>query len=337
MKMQAVVMTKPGDVGVLELREIPRPEIESPTQILVRLKAAGVNPIDTKIRRRGTFYPEETTPAVLGCDGAGVVESVGKDVTKFKVGDEVYFCQGGLGKANTGNYAQYAVVEQDYVAHKPKSLSFEEAAAAPLVLITAWESLYDRVELKSGQKVLIHAGAGGVGHVAIQLAKLRGAEVATTVSNPDKERLVRKLGADYPILYRQQNFVKAIMEWTRGEGVDVGFDTVGGKTFFDTCEAVRVYGDLVTILEPDFSLGSLKTARNRNLRISLELMLTPALMNLAAALQHQCSILEQCARWFDEGKLSIHLSHTFPLEKVALAHQMIEEGSVTGKIALVIP
>lgn len=333
--MKAIIMTKAGSPDVLELKDVPTPQIQKSTEILVKLKAAGINPIDTKIRRRSTFYPEQM-PAILGCDGAGIVEAVGSEVTKFKVGDEVYFCTGGLGKQNTGNYAEYTVLDESLAAQKPSSLSFAEAAASPLVLITAWESLFDRACLRSGQKALIHAGAGGVGHVAIQLAKLKGAEVATTVGNPDKERLVRQLGADYPILYKQTDFIEAILNWTNGQGVDIGFDTVGGKTFFDTCEAVKVYGDIVTILEPDYSLGTLKLARNRNQRISLELMLTPALMNLTNPLKHQRAILEQCATWFDEGKLKIHLQQTYPLAEAILAHRQIEVGSMTGKIALVI-
>jgi NADPH2:quinone reductase len=333
--MKAVVMTSVGNPEVLNLQELETPSLKSKTEILIKLKAAGVNPIDTKIRQRGTFFPQYAN-AILGCDGAGIVEEVGVDVDQFQVGDEVYFCAGGLGEQNTGNYAEYAVVEQDYLALKPKSLTFAEAAAAPLVLITAWESLCDRVHLHPNDTVLIQAGAGGVGHVAIQIAKLRGAKVATTVSNPDKERLVRKLGADFPILYPQQNFIEAVLDWTDGKGVDVGFDTVGGQTFFDTCQAVKVYGDVVTILEPNCNLETLKIARNRNLRISLELMLTPSLMNLTEARQYQRDILQQCSTWFDEGKLTIHLGQTFPLEEANLAHKMLEQGSVIGKIALII-
>ena len=333
--MKAVVMTCAGNVEVLKLKDVEIPSLTKPTQILIKLKAAGVNPIDTKIRQRGTFYPQFKNP-ILGCDGAGIIEAVEKDVNQLKIGDEVYFFAGGLGDENTGNYAEYAVVEQDYVALKPKSLSFAEAACAPLVLITAWESLCDRVNLNSQQSVLIQAGAGGVGHVAIQLAKLRGAKVATTISNPDKERLVRKLGADLPILYAQQNFIDTVLDWTAGNGVDVGFDTVGGQTFFDTCKAVKVYGDVVTILEPNCNLETLKIARNRNLRISLELMLTPSLMNLSGARKHQREILQQCATWFDEGQLTIHLGQTFPLAEAKLAHAMLEKGSMTGKLALVI-
>jgi NADPH2:quinone reductase len=272
-------------------------------------------------------------PAILGCDGAGIVEAVGAAVQDFRPGDEVYFCSGGLGRAGTGNYAEYALIEADYLAHKPKSLSFAEAAAVPLVLITAWEALYDRARLQSGQSVLIHGGAGGVGHVAIQLAKLKGAKVYTTVGNSDKERLVRQLGADYPILYKQTDFVAAILQETAGKGVDIAFDTVGGATFAQTCRAVRVYGDMVTILEPT---GSWKEARDRNLRISLELMLTPALMGLPEAQKYQTEILRQGARLIDEKKLTIHLSQTFPLAAASSAHQLLETGAVTGKIALII-
>ncbi|WP_013324459.1 zinc-dependent alcohol dehydrogenase family protein [Gloeothece verrucosa] len=333
--MKAIVMTESGAPDVLQLQDVPQPKIKNPTEVLIKLKAAGINPVDTKIRTRGTFYPQQM-PAILGCDGAGIVEAVGAEVEKFKPGDEVYYCAGGLGKPDTGNYAEYTVVEAHLLTHKPKSLTFAEAASAPLVLITAWEALYDRARLQAGQKALIHAGAGGVGHVAIQLAKLKGAEVATTVSNQDKARLARQFGADYPIIYTQTDFVKAALDWTDSQGVDVGFDTVGGKTFFETCPAIKVYGDLVTILEPDYALGTLKVARNRNLRISFELMLSPALMGLRRALEYQAEILAQCATWIDEGKLKIHLSQTFPLAEAAQAHQQIESGSTTGKIALLI-
>ncbi|MDJ0731780.1 MAG: zinc-dependent alcohol dehydrogenase family protein [Crocosphaera sp.] len=334
--MKAILMTASGNPDVLTLREISQPTINSPTAILIKLKAAGINPIDTKLRQRGTFYPEEM-PAILGCDGAGIVEAVGSEVTRFQPGDEVYFCAGGLGKRDTGNYAEYAVVEEHRLALKPKTLSFAEAAAAPLVLITAWEALYDRARLSSGQTVLIHGGAGGVGHVAIQLAKLKGAKVCTTVGSTDKARLVRQFGADEPIFYKQTDFVQSVLGWTDGQGVDVAFDTVGGQTFFETCGAVKVYGDLVTILQPDSAIGNLKVARNRNLRLSLELMLTPALMALKEGQSHQTSILEQCATFIDEGKLTLHLSQTFPLEEVVAAHTALETGSTTGKIALTLP
>jgi len=333
--MKAIVFETPGSPSVLRLQDIPAPTIQTETDVLVRLRAAGINPIDTKLRSRGTFYPEKT-PHVLGCDGAGVVEAVGAAVQSFQVGDEVFFCNGGLG-GSIGTYAEFAVVDERFLAIKPAALSFAEAAAAPLVLITAWESLYDRGRLQPGQKVLILAGAGGVGHVAIQLAKLQGAEVCTTVSSDTKAEFVKQLGADSVILYKNTDVVDEVLTWTQGQGVDLAFDTVGGETFYQTIPAVKIYGDLVTILEPDPDLGNLKTARMRNLRISLELMLTPMLQGLEKEQEYQANILRQCAGLCDRNLLKIHVSQTFPLEQAQAAHELLETGSVTGKIVLEIP
>ncbi|WP_293352180.1 MULTISPECIES: zinc-dependent alcohol dehydrogenase family protein [unclassified Microcoleus] len=330
--MKAIVFETPGSPSVLKLQDISVPTIQTETEVLVRLRAAGINPIDTKLRSRGTFYPEKT-PHVLGCDGAGVVEAVGAAVQSVQVGDEVFFCHGGLG-GSIGTYAEFAVVDERFLAIKPAALSFVEAAAAPLVLITAWESLYDRGRLQAGQKVLILAGAGGVGHVAVQLAALQGAEVCTTVSSEAKAEFVRQLGADSVILYKNTDVVDRVLAWTEGQGVDLAFDTVGGETFYQTIPAVKIYGDLVTILEPDPALGNLKTARMRNLRISLELMLTPMLQNLVEEQQEQAKILQQCARLCDRNLLKIHVSQTFPLEQAQAAHELLETGSVTGKIVL---
>ena len=332
--MKAIVFETPGSPSVLKLQDIPAPTIQTETEVLVRLRAAGINPIDTKLRSRGTFYPEKT-PHVLGCDGAGVVEAVGAGVQSFQVGDEVFFCNGGLG-GSRGTYAEFAVVDQRFLAIKPADLSFAEAAAAPLVLITAWESLYDRGRLQAGQTVLIQAGAGGVGHVAVQLASLQGAEVCTTVSSEEKANFVKQLGADSVILYKNTDVVDEVLTRTQGQGVDLAFDTVGGETFYQTIPAVKVYGDLVTILEPDPALGNLKTARMRNLRISLELMLTPMLQSLVEEQEQQAHILQQCARLCDRNLLKIHVSQTFPLEQAQAAHELLETGSVTGKLVLLI-
>ncbi len=332
--MKAIAFETPGTPEVLKLIDIPVPTIEKETELLIRLRAAGVNPIDTKLRQRGPLKPDQR-PHILGCDGAGVVEAIGAGVQHFKVGDEVYFCNGGLG-GPTGTYAEFTLVDERFVAAKPASLSFTEAAAAPLVLITAWESLYDRGRLQAGQKVLIQAGAGGVGHVAIQLAKLQGAEVSTTISSEEKADFVRQFGADLPIFYKNADVVDAILNWTQGEGVDLAFDTVGGETFYNTVPAVKIYGDLVTILEPDPALGNLKTARLRNLRISLELMLTPMLEGLVEEQIQQARILQQCARLSDRNLLKIHVSQTFALAEAATAHQRLEAGGVTGKLVLTI-
>ncbi|MCB1737937.1 MAG: zinc-dependent alcohol dehydrogenase family protein [Gammaproteobacteria bacterium] len=329
--MKAVVMTAPGGPEVLQLTDVEDPHAPRENQLLVQLRAAGVNPIDTKLRMRGHFGPANT-PAVLGCDGAGVVEAVGPKVTRFRVGDRVYFCHGGLGKG-AGNYADYAVVDAACVATIPDSVECESAAVAPLVLITAWEALHDRAHIQAGQKVLIHGGAGGVGHVAVQIAKAAGAEVATTVSDAAKANFVTELGANKVINYNRQDVQREIMEWTDGRGVDIAFDTVGGSTFSASFPLVRHYGDLVTILEPDMGTPW-KIARNRNLRISFELMLTPQLENQHDAIAHQGQILKECAALMASGSLKVHVGKSYPLAQAADAHRQLERGGMIGKIVL---
>ncbi|MDX1698431.1 MAG: zinc-binding dehydrogenase, partial [Thiohalobacterales bacterium] len=289
--MKAIHMTATGAAHeVLQAVDIPEPEITSPTQIKVALEAAGVNPIDTKLRSRGVFYPD-ALPAILGCDGAGVVTETGSGVTRFRTGDAVWFCHGGLGGA-PGNYAEATVLEAAEAEAMPAALTFEQAAACPLVLITAWEALFDRAGLQKDQTVLIHAGAGGVGHVAIQLARSAGARVATTVSTADKAEFVLGLGAEKVIYYRQQDFVDEIMDWTDGAGVDVILDSLGGEVFHRSFAAARVYGQLVTLLDPGTDVNW-KEARNRNLGIHFTLMLTPMLQDLPAARAQQGEILRR--------------------------------------------
>jgi NADPH2:quinone reductase len=329
--MYAVLMTALGAPEVLQYQAVPDPQITSPTELLIRINSASVNPIDTKLRQRGNFYNQ--IPAILGCDGAGIVEAVGPAVNKFQVGSEVYFCHGGLGKAQ-GNYAQFTVIDQDLVAPKPQSLSFAEASAVPLVLITAWESLYDRAKLEGARKVLIHGGAGGVGHIAIQLAKLAGAEVCTTVSSEAKAEFCRSLCPDiHPIFYAQQNFVEAVQAWTGGEGVEMALDTVGGKVFQQTFDAMQIYGDVVSLLAPAADTNW-KVARDKNLRISLELMLTPALQERQDLQRRQAQILAESAHLFDTGKLRVQVAHQLPLREAARAHQLLAEGKIHGKIVL---
>ncbi|OGT35877.1 MAG: alcohol dehydrogenase [Gammaproteobacteria bacterium RBG_16_51_14] len=330
--MKAIVMTATGGPEVLQLQDIDKPAIVTPTGVLVKLKAAGINPVDTKLRRG--LYPIEQLPAVLGCDGAGVVEAIGTGVTRCKAGDEVYFFHGGIGTV-PGNYAEYIVLDERLVARKPESLDFIQAAAAPLVLLTAWESLYDRARLQAGQTVLIHAGAGGVGHVAIQLARQSGALVCTTVGSAEKATFVKELGAERAINYKEQDFVKAVLDWTHGHGVDIAMDNVGGAMIEATFPAVRHYGDMVTLLQPSADVNW-TVARQRNLRFSMEIMLSPLLFNLVEAQIHQTWILEQCARLFDAGKLAVHVSRVLPLAKAAEAHAEIEKGSATGKLVLTI-
>jgi NADPH2:quinone reductase len=328
--MKAVVMPQPGDAGVLELSDVPDPAIRGNRDLRIRLKAAGVNPVDTKMRAGGT-YGGGNDPVVLGCDGAGVVEEAGYGCSRFKPGDEVYFFNGGIGTA-PGNYAEQAVVDERWVAPKPAELSFAEAAAMPLVAITAWEALFDRADLQPDERVLIHAGAGGVGHVACQLARDIGAEVCTTVGSEEQAAFVRGLGVGHTIPYKEVDFVDAAMACTKGHGADVAFDTVGPQVLEAGFEAVAFYGRSVTLLDPkgvDF-----KQARLRNQAVHLELMLSPMFFGLDHAREHQTWILEECAQLVAEGRLQVHLAHTLPLSRAAEAHRLIEQGHMTGKIAL---
>jgi NADPH:quinone reductase len=221
--MRAYLVEQAG--GVFEGREIARP-VPGAGQVLVRVAASGVNPLDTKIRAGKAGHAQQPLPAVLGLDMAGVVEEVGAGVTGFQRGDEVYGMVGGVG-GHQGTLAEFVAVDAALVARKPKGLSMREAAALPLVTITAWEGIVDRANVREGQRVLVHAGAGGVGHLAVQLAVARGAEVFATVSS-EKRPIVEGFGAT-AIDYRAMTVEQYVEAYTGGEGFDVVYDTVGGR------------------------------------------------------------------------------------------------------------
>lgn len=331
--MKAILLTAAGGTEALKIDEVDTPSLSDPSFIRVRLHAASINPVDYKMRNRGGVTPDKL-PIILGCDGAGVVDAVGEAVTRFKVGDEVYFFNGGIGTKEQGNYAEYTTIDQDYAALKPKNLSMTEAAAVPLAWITAWEALIDRVQLQANQTLLIHAGAGGVGHLAIQLAKSKGARIAVTVSNQEKADFAQSLGADYCINYTQTDFVQATLDLTGGEGVDVILDTVGGDVFCRSFSAAKIYGKIVTLLEPPCDGNAIKIAKSRNLTLSYELMLTPMLQGMEDARVAQRMMIEEATRLIETGKLIVKVSQEFPLAQVAEAHQLIEAGHTIGKIVL---
>lgn len=332
--MQAIFFYDGGRSDVLQYGEIPSPQHCTDHQVLVRIKAIGINPIDIKIRTAPDRFPV-IFPVIPGCDGSGIVESVGTQVQHFKPGDEVYFSQPGF-NGRQGSYAEYALVDDDLLTLKPRSLSFEQAAAAPLVLITAWEALHDRANLCSGQTVLIHAGAGGVGHVAIQLAKLAGAHVITTVSNDQKASFAKRLGADYVINYRSQDVITTVLDWTDGKGVDIAFDTVGSNVLQSCFSCIKLYGDVVTILQPT-SDTNWSDARLRNARFSMEMMLSPILLEIPEGKSHQTEILHRCTQLFDTGQLTIEVASIFNLSQAADAQQYLEQKHPIGKIVLTIP
>ena len=331
--MKAVMLTGAGGADMLKLMDVSDPVLRDPLDVLVCIHASGLNPVDYKLRRKGGFYPNRL-PLILGCDGAGVVQAIGEAVTRFKIGDEVFFFNGGMGGDEQGNYAELTVIHQDYLASKPKSLSMVEAASVPLVWLTAWEALFDRYSLKAGETILIHGGAGGVGYIAIQIAKQAGATVLTTVSGPEKAEFARSLGADHCINYKDENFVDRVLDLTGGKGVDVVFDTVGGQVFADSFQATRIYGHVVTLDEVNISKAEAGVAKLRNLSLSYELMLTPMHFKMHDARVRQTALLAQAARLIDAGLIKVFVKNIFRLDEIDQAHQIVESGHSIGKTVI---
>jgi NADPH:quinone reductase len=329
--MRAVLMTAVGGPEVLKLAELPEPEITGEHDVRVRLRAAGINPVDYKLRSGGTIGG--TLPVILGWDGAGVVDGIGPAVTRVRPGDEVYFCDGGFGPT-PGTYTEVKIVDERYLARKPEQLSFVQAAAAPLVTITAWEALHERARVSAGQHVLVQAGAGGVGHMSVQLARLAGARVATTVSPGAKTELAASLGAELCIDYTHEDVGDKLRAWTQTDGADVVHDTVGGKTFTACFSLTRPYGDLVSNVESPWEEEAITAMHNRNLRVSFTWMPAPSVFGWPEHRERQRTILEQAAKHFDAGELRVQVGATFPLDQAAEAHRTLEAGQVIGKVVL---
>lgn len=306
--MKAVRIHSYGDAGVLAYEDAPVPSI-GPHDILVRVVAASVNPVDWKIREG---YLKEmipySFPLTLGWDVSGVVEAVGAAASRFKVGDAV-FSRPDI-KRN-GTYAEFVAIHEDEVAHKPKTISHAEAATLPLAGITAWEVLVTAAKLTGGQRVLIHAGSGGVGSLAIQLAKSRGAYVIATTSDRNVA-LVKSLGADEAIDYRAQPFEQAV------KGVDVVFDTVGGKVQEASWSVLKPGGILVSIVgRPSEERAKACGARSAFVFI-----------------QPNAKILAQLAELVDAGTMRPIVGAEFALKDTAKAHALSQSGRTVGKIVL---
>lgn len=329
--MRCVHMTATGDPNVLQPVEVPDVE-PGARQVKVKIAAAGVNPIDTKLRQRGLFSSDAALPAILGCDGAGVVEAIGAGVERVAPGDRVFYFDGGIG-FKAGNYAEYSLVDERFLAYIPQGVDNLTAAAAPLAVLTAWEGLFDRGRLSGDETVLIHAGAGGVGHLAVQLASETGARVLATVSDERKEIFVGELGADEIIRYRDCDFATVAKDLTGGEGVDLVLDCVGGETCSRSLYALATYGRLVTILALPDSMDW-QHARMHNLSVTQELMLAPMVLGRTDLREHQTSILEAAARRLAAGNLQVHVDKHWPLEQATEAHRYLEAGGVMGKLVL---
>jgi NADPH:quinone reductase-like Zn-dependent oxidoreductase len=305
--MHAVRIHSFGDANVLKMEDIPLPEPKD-NEIVVRVMAASVNPVDYKIR--SGKYPavkKDQLPKVLGRDISGVVERVGSKIGKFKKGDAIYAMLG----SDIGGYAEYALVTEDEAAKKPAQLDFVQAAAVPLAALTAWQGLFDQGGLKAGQRVLIHGGAGGVGHFAVQFAKAKGAWVATTVSGQDIA-LARKLGADRPIDYKAETFEDVVKD------IDLVFDLIGGDTQTRSFAVLKDGGTLISTLQkPDEAELARKHARGGHY------LAKPDARELA-----------EIAGLIDAGKVKVIVNAIYPLDEVARAHKHMENDHIAGKVVL---
>ncbi len=326
--MKAMIINAYGSSDVFEAAEIKTPDIRT-GHILIKVAATSVNTVDTMIRQMGKDLPlSPDLPAVLGMDFAGTVTAVGEGVAGFSVGDEVYGCAGGLADLQ-GALAEYMLADARLVAHKPKSLSMREAAALPLVGITAYEGLI-RAGVSPGQKVLVHGGAGGVGHIAVQLAKHMGADVFATIGRDEHVALMEQFGVK-PINYRSESVADYVEKHTGGAGFDVVFDSVGGANMLKSFEAAGLNGQVATtvsMLEIDLTLAHFK-----GLSLHVVFMLIPMLHDHKRE-QHG-EILAKLADIADAGQLQAVLdNHAFSLEQIGEAHDRLASGQATGKVVV---
>ncbi len=318
--MKALTLRSFGGVEAFDLRDLPKP-VPGAGQVLVRVQATSINPLDYQVRR-GDYADLVQLPAITGHDVSGVVEAVGPGVSTFSPGDDVWYTPQIFD--GPGSYAEYHVAAEGIVGKKPPSLSHLEAATLPLVGGTAWEALVVRAALRVGESILVHGGAGGVGHVAIQLAKAIGARVFTTVREANFE-FARSMGADVVIDYAKEDHVDAIMRATDGRGVDVVFDTIGGNTLSRSPDALAQLGRVVTIVD---------IAQPQNL---VQAWGKNASYHFVFTRQNRGK-LDELSALVERGQLRPHLGAVYSLAEIPLAHARLEapKNGVRGKIAIAV-
>ena len=326
--MKAMLINAYGENAVFEAAEVEKPAVKA-GHVLVKIAASSVNTVDTMIRKMGKDLPlSPDTPAILGMDFAGTVEAVGVGVTDFSVGDEVYGCAGGLADLH-GALAEYMLADSNLIAHNPKNLTMSEAAALPLVAITAYEGLI-RAGIKPGQKVLVHGGSGGVGHVAVQLAKHFGADVYSTGGGDKQLVLIKQLGAT-GINYKTESVEQYVAKHTGGVGFDIVFDSVGGTNLTNSFEAAALNGQIATTVS--MCELDLTPAHFKGLSLHVVFMLIPMLHNFKRG-QHG-EILRHLAQICESGGLKPILDEKrYSLEEVAQAYARLESGKAMGKVVV---
>ncbi|MDD3311175.1 zinc-binding dehydrogenase [Pseudodesulfovibrio sp.] len=329
--MKAMMLERFGEAPSFALRDIERPE-PRPGEVLIKVAGSSFNPIDNKIAALGGklgFAP--ALPAVPGLDVSGVVEDIPHSMSRFQPGDRVFGCAGGVADM-PGALAEYMVADERLLAPAPKCMDLAEAAALPLVSITAWLALFERANLKPCRTLLVHGGAGGVGHLAVQLAQHAGAKVFATVSNEDKAAVVESMGAT-PIPYREVSVADYVAEHTGGEGFDVVFDTVGGKCLDQSFEAAALGGQVVSTSTR--SSHDLSAMHAKGLTLHVVFMLLPLVTGDGRPLYGR--ILHEIAGMVDDDDLAVLLDGArFDYTEVAEAHRYWASGQAMGKILLTV-
>lgn len=310
--MKAAVLTKFGGPDAFEMRDVPVEPV-GPRQVRVRVHATAVNPLDYQIRR-GDYTDYVPLPAIIGHDISGVIEETGSHVSEFSVGDEVYYTPRIFGGA--GSYAEQNVADVELVGRKPKNLSHLEAASLTLVGGTVWEAFVQRAQLMAGETILIHGGAGGVGTIAIQVAKAIGARVITTALARDHD-FVRSLGADDAIDFTTADYVEAVADLTAGEGVNVVFDTIGGDTLTRSPLALADAGRVVSLVD---------IAQPQNL---IEAWGKNSAYHFVFTRQNRGK-LDALTRLVERGQVKPVIGATLPLARMGEAHDLLENGSARG-------
>ena len=327
--MKAMVMNEFGGPDVFVQKEVDEPNLQ-PGYVKIKVKASCVNPIDTKIRSGLVPAVTPDFPAVLHGDVAGTIVEISHDVKGFKVGEDVFALAGGV-KGHCGALAEYMVIDERLLARKPAKLSMSQAAALPVVSMTAWEALVNRGRVKKGDRVLIHGGTGGVGHVAVQLAKYFGADVTTTVSNDEKAAIASKLGADETIDYTKENVEEYVRRLTNGKGFDLILDTVGKENLDRSFQASAPKGIIVSTNTR--STHDLSPLHAKGLTLHVVFLLMPLLTE--SGREEMGQALTQIAELTQTNNLKV-LMHEKPygFTQVSEAHDLLEKGKHTGKISL---
>ena len=321
--MKAIQIRSNGGPEVMSLSELPLPEVTAGTAV-VKVEAAGVNFID--VYQRDGLYPVQL-PYILGLEGAGTVTRIGEGVEHLAVGDRVAWA------GSPGSYAEHAAIPASKLVKVPEGVDFNQAAAAMLQGMTAHYLALDTYPIRKGDTVLIHAAAGGVGQLLVQVAKSRGARVLATVSTEQKARLARKAGADEVILYTQTDFVERVGRLTGGAGVEAVYDSVGRDTFLGSLDCLRPRGILVSFGQ---SSGKIPDFNPAMLGAKGSLYLTrPSLFHYNADRKSLERRASEVFAWIAEGKMVLHIGETLPLAEAAEAHRRIEGRLTVGKVLLV--